>query len=66
MKHPTLKLSEEETMPRYTSKDQIDRRKIMYGASLHAWIDDYCRGKPDNDLTEAVVSLKDELLTRAR
>ena len=36
------------------------------GASFHTWIDDYCRGKPDNDLTEAVVALKDELLARAR
>jgi hypothetical protein len=36
------------------------------GESFHTWIDDYCRGKPDNDLTEAVVALKDELLARAR
>ena len=36
------------------------------GASFHTWIDDYCRGKPDNDLTEAVVALKDELIARAR
>ena len=36
------------------------------GASFHIWIDDYCKGKPDNDLTEAVVALKDGLLVRAR
>ena len=34
-------------------------------AALYNWIDNYCRDKPLNLIGEAVVALKEELLSRA-
>jgi hypothetical protein len=34
--------------------------------ALYIWIDNYCRDKPLDVLTQAVTALKKELLTRAR
>jgi hypothetical protein len=36
------------------------------GVSIHIWIDNYCRDKPLDLLTQALVALKNELLARAR
>src|SRR5689334_1547176 len=35
-------------------------------AAIYAWIDSYCRSHPLDNLSQAVTSLKDELLASAR
>ena len=50
----------------FTGPDFIAGTPNDKGVSFHIWIDNYCRDKPLDTLSQAVVALKNELLARAR
>ena len=50
----------------FTGPDFIAGTPNDTGVSFHIWINNYCRDKPLDLLTQALFALKNKLLARAR